>query len=404
MNTPPGSGPHTFGIFLSPYHRPDQNPTLALETDLDMVVQVDRLGFDEAWIGEHHSGGNLLITSPEVFIAAAAERTRHVRFGTGVITLSLHHPLMVADRLVLLDHLTRGRVMLGVGPGALTSDARLIGVDVSRQREMLAEALEVVLALLRGTEPVTRVTDWFQLHDARLQLRPYSRGGIEVAVAGAVSPSAPLIAGRLGCSLLSIAGTARDGFNTLGRHWEIMERQAAEHGTRVDRAGWRISGPVHLAASYEQALEDVRFGLADWVRYFNRVANVPMPPDMDDVEALAANLNNSGFGIIGTPRYAVERIEQLGRQTGGFGGYLLMWHEWADLAPTLRSHELFARYVIPHFTGALDSVRASHDQLVDNHRELLGASGDAIDSAIRDHIDAGGQYNERVLNAVMAES
>ncbi|HEY8837500.1 MAG TPA: LLM class flavin-dependent oxidoreductase, partial [Dehalococcoidia bacterium] len=115
--------PMRFGIFLAPFHSVGQNPTLALERDVELIQHLDSLGFDEAWIGEHHSGGYEIIASPEVFIAIAAERTRHIRLGTGVSSVPYHHPLILLDRMVLLDHLTRGRVMLGVGPGALPSDA-----------------------------------------------------------------------------------------------------------------------------------------------------------------------------------------------------------------------------------------------------------------------------------------
>src|SRR4051794_38756865 len=165
--------PLRFGIFLAPFHEPHRNPTLALERDLEIVEWLDRLGYDEAWIGEHHSAGTEIIASPEVFIANAAARTKHIRLGTGVSSLPYHHPLMLADRMVLLDHLTRGRTMLGVGPGALVSDAHMMGIDPSRQREMMAESLEAIMALLPSDEPVTRETDWFTLRNAQLQLRPY---------------------------------------------------------------------------------------------------------------------------------------------------------------------------------------------------------------------------------------
>ena len=108
-----------FGTFLAPFHPAGINPTLALQRDLELVEHLDRLGIDEAWIGEHHSAGTEIIASPEIFIAAAAERTKNIKLGTGVTSVSYHNPLWVADRMVLLDHLTRGRTMLGVGPGSL---------------------------------------------------------------------------------------------------------------------------------------------------------------------------------------------------------------------------------------------------------------------------------------------
>src|SRR6266849_557016 len=203
----PAKGPQQFGIFLAPFHPCGQNPTLALERDLELLVHLDRLGFDEAWIGEHHSAGYEIIPSPEVFIGVAAERTRHLRLGTGVSSLPYHHPLILADRMVLLDHLTLGRAMFGVGPGALPSDAYMMGIDPLRQREMMDESLETILALLTSDEPITRETDWFTLRDARLQLLPYSRPHMEMAVAATVSPAGPRAAGKYGLGLLSIGAT-----------------------------------------------------------------------------------------------------------------------------------------------------------------------------------------------------
>jgi limonene 1,2-monooxygenase len=392
MQAQSDDGPHRFGIFLAPFHAYGQNPTLALENDLDLMVLLDRLGFDEAWIGEHHSGGWELVSAPDVFIAAAAQRTRRLRFGTGVTSLPYHHPLITADRMVLLDHLTRGRTMLGVGPGALASDAFMMGVEVSRQREMMAQALEAVVALLRDDEPVTVKTDWFELRDARLQLRPYTQPCFDIAVAGSFSPAGPLAAGRLGCSLMSIAATSGAGFNVLGQHWAIMEQQAQQHGTRVDRADWRIAGPMHLAETRKQAAEDVAHGLPDWVEYFTKVANLPLAPEGTGHMDLVDAVNESGFGVVGTPDDAVAQIERLAKQSGGFGSYLLMGHDWAAPERTRRSYELFAKYVAPRFQGTLGSLRTSRDWVAENRKTFLGASASAIESAIERHTAAGGSF------------
>src|SRR3954452_16940832 len=158
-----------FGLFMAPFHPTGQNPTLALERDLDLLEHLDRLGFHEAWIGEDHSGGYEIIASPEVFIAAAAQRTKYLRLGSGVNSLPYHHPLLLADRFVLLDHLTRGRVMLGCGPGQLTSDAHMLRIEADEQRPRMHQALEAIMHLLRSDELLTMETDWFTIQDARLQ-------------------------------------------------------------------------------------------------------------------------------------------------------------------------------------------------------------------------------------------
>lgn len=375
-----------FGIFLAPFHPVGQNPTLALERDLDLIVHLDRLGFDEAWFGEHHSAGYEIIASPEVFIATAAERTRHLRLGTGVSSLPYHHPLILADRMVLLDHLTRGRVMFGAGPGALPSDASMMGIDVARQRDMMEEALEAILMLLRGDEPVTYETDWFRLVDARLQLRPFQRPHFEVAVAAQVSPAGPRAAGRFGCSLLSLGATSLGGFDALGYHWGIMEERSAEYGTAVSRDGWRLVGPMHLAETRERAAEEVAFGLPPWVDYFRRVAALPLAPEgVDDAEGLVEVMNGTGLAVIGTPDDAIAQIRRLLDKSGGFGTYLLMGHDWADTAATLRSYELFARYVMPEFQHTSATLTASRDWAAANRGEFIGAAGAAVMSAMQRH-------------------
>ena len=156
---------------------------------------------DEAWIGEHHSSGFEIISSPEIFIAYAAARTSRIQFGTGVITLPYHNPLMVANRIVQLDHMTRGRVKFGVGPGLLVQDAAMLGIDPAVQRDRMTDALEIIMRLLRG-EKVTKKSEWYDLVGAECQLLPYTKPYPELAVASAITPSGGRLAGKHDLGLL----------------------------------------------------------------------------------------------------------------------------------------------------------------------------------------------------------
>jgi limonene 1,2-monooxygenase len=377
--------PLRFGIFLAPFHPTGQNPTLALERDLELIQHLDALGFDEAWIGEHHSAGYELIASPEVFIAVAAERTRRIRLGTGVSSLPYHHPLLLADRMVLLDHLTRGRVMLGVGPGQLTSDAHMLGIEPLRQRPMMEESLEAIVALLDGEEAVTRDAGWFTLRDARLQLRPYSHPRFEIAVAATISPAGPRAAGRFGLGLLSIAATQQQAFDLLGGHWQVVEERAAEYGTTADRRGWRLVGPMHLADTEEQARREVRYGLEDFGRYFRHILPVDPTGGADGVDGMLDHLTATGFAVVGTAEMAVAQLERLVKQSGGFGTFLVFAHEWADREATLRSYELLARKVMPHFQGSLVAPQASEAWVRASGGRFVQAAANAIGQAMSDH-------------------
>lgn len=275
--------------------------------------------------------------------------------------------------------------MFGVGPGALPSDAFMMGIDPMSQRDMMEESLEAILALLDGTEPVSRQASWFTLRDARLQLRPYTHPRFEVAVAAQISPAGPRAAGRFGLSLLSIGATSAGGFDVLGSHWQVMEERAAQFESDVDRRKWRLVGPMHIAETEDQARAEVKFGLTQWVDYFERVAALPLAPGTLDPDKMVDALMETGFAVVGTPAMAIAQIERLVTQSGGFGTYLLMAHEWADRQATLRSYELFSREVVPHFKGTLGSLEGSRDWAAENRPEFIGAAGGAIMQAISDH-------------------
>jgi limonene 1,2-monooxygenase len=346
----------TFGTFMAPFHRVGENPTLALERDLELIEWLDDLGFDEAWIGEHHSGGWETIASPEVFIGAAAGRTRHIRLGTGVISLPYHHPYMVANRMVLLDHLTRGRVMLGVGPGALASDANMFCIDPERQREMMDESLGVIMQLFDGSGPVTCETDWFKLRDATLQLRPFQKPTLPVAVASVQSPAGVLLAGKHGTSVISLS-VPRDTIRStsLKDQWAIAEKEAAEHGKTMRREDWRLSVGCHLAETREQAFEDIRVGAGQVVTEYTGGTNGNPIPDVPANEIVDYMVENNQW-IVGTPDDCIAGIERLQEASGGFGGLLLRAEDWAPRDKLHRSYELLARYVMPQFQGSLTGI------------------------------------------------
>ena len=381
-----------FGAFIAPFHALDENPTLAIERDLDLVVLMDRLGYDEAWIGEHHSAGYELIASPELFIATVAERTKRIRLGTGVSSLPYHHPLMLADRINQLDHITRGRVMFGVGPGALPSDAFMMGIPVAKQRDRMDEALDVLVPLLRG-ETVTKTTDWFTLNEARLQMTPYSRPSVEIAVASQVSPTGASAAGRHGVGVLSIGATQAGGFNALATNWAIAEEAARDAGRTMDRSQWRLVGPMHVARTTEEARAQVRHGIEQWLYYFREVAALPLAPQdgSDPVDSLV----NSGMAVVGNPDEAAAQIARLQEQSGGFGAYLTLDTNWADWADKTASYELIARHVMPRFQGSNTNRDASLRWAADKRPRFIGEAQKAVGARVAQHVAQKGTDNIR---------
>jgi limonene 1,2-monooxygenase len=366
----------SFGGFLPPFHEPGEDPHNIYWRDLGLVEWLEEIGFDEVWVGEHHSGGWAPISSPELFLAAAAERTHRIKLGTGVVSLPYHNPLTVANRVIQLDHQSRGRVLFGVGAGVLPSDAYMLGVSPADQRRMMTESLDALVHLLSSEEPLTRKTDWFTLNEAQLHLRPYHPSGLPMVVASSGSPRSMELAGRYGLSPLTFAtGMPGAGAPPLGELWQRAEESAGQHGTTMDRSGWRIAISAHLAETKEEAFDDVREGVARWINgYFRDTIGLPIKlPEGREVEAMVA----SGSAIVGTVEDAIAAIEQLQEISGGFGSVLFTAQDWAPREKMRRSYELIARYVAPHFRGSVRSLTASRDWVAGKSADFAAMAAEA---------------------------
>lgn len=372
-----------FGAFVPPHHLPvNYNPTYALQRDVELVQLLDTIGFEEAWFGEHHSGGAEPIGDPMLFIAHVAAHTRYIRLGTGVVSLPYHNPLWVADRLALLDHLTRGRVMLGLGPGALASDAAMIGIHPSEQRDALEQDAAVLMHLMTSDEPISIETKRYKLVNAKLQLDFYQDPHPEVAAAAIVSPSGPRLAGTHGAGLISIGATMQAGIDVLAMHWDVAEARAKECGKTVDRKNWRLVGLMHLADTKEQAIKDVAYGLREFCDYLQHTTPTPqLVPVGNSVEEYIEWAMSTGAAVIGTYDEAIEQIEKLRvLSNGGFGCYMLFDHNWAPWAAKKHHYEIFADFVIPHFKQTFrrlkrseEDTRAVRDELAAQQSAAIGA-------------------------------
>lgn len=366
-----------FGTFLAPHHPVGENPMLQFQSDLDFAAHLDRLGFDEFWCGEHHSSGWEMIASPEMFLAAAGQRTHTIRLGTGVVSLPYHHPFNVAQRIVQLDHMTKGRAMFGTGPGALPSDAWTLGIDPLVQRDRQDEAMGVILRLLRGEDRFSHESDWFTLRDAQLQLLPVQEN-LPVATASTLSPSGMQLAGKYGCGVLSIASNSTAGLAALPTQWSFAEESAAKHGQVVDRRDWRVLLSFHIAESRDEARRQAVDGLQRWHNEYNVwTLGRPGAQHVDDKWELL-DMMSGGGAVIGTPDDLVATIRHLQQITGGFGVVLGFAHDWATRENTLRSWDMVARYVIPEINGSTTRMRDSQKFLNDNQATLMAGAGAAV--------------------------
>ena len=372
-----------FGAFLAPHHPIGENPTLQLQSDLEFVELLDGLGYEEFWCGEHHSTGWEIIASPELFLAAAAERTQRIMLGTGVVSLPYHHPFMVAQRMVQLDHQSRGRVIFGSGPGALPSDAHTLGIDPMVLRDRQDEAMGIIRRLFTENERFSYDSEWFKLRDAKLQLKPLQED-MEFAVASIVSPSGMTLAGKHRAGVLSIGSMTQDGIRALPLQWSFAEESAAKHGNTVDRKNWRIVLNWHIAETRKEARKQAGAGL---LRHNNEYSIGTLAGgegtiyDTPDEAVDGVAFSELSTAVIGTPDDLVERIREMMELTGGFGCVIGFVHDWANRENTRRSWDMVARYVIPQVNGLLDDYFESHRFVTDN-REYWNRAQQAVRSKI----------------------
>lgn len=331
-----------FGLFLQPFHHPSEDPTAALERDLELISLLDDLGYSEAWIGEHHSTGWENIGSPEVFIAAAARITERIRFGTGVVQAGLHHPLVALDRMILLDHLTRGRVSFGLGVGGgIPADLEVFGLTPDEAGKRMQESLDVMLALLEGSEPVTVRSDWFELHDAVLQMKPYTKPHMPFAVASSDSRNLEMM-GRLGGKVLLGGMPER-----VEQTFEHVKRGAGETGRKATRDQIMLSYVMHLDEDHSTAISGFKDGaIREFYEFQVGVNGRPEPTGTPDEWYEEYQRRQ----IIGSPEHAIEEIERIQQTAGGIGGIIFMSREWAGIEASRESWRLFAEQVAPKFT------------------------------------------------------
>jgi limonene 1,2-monooxygenase len=284
--------------------------------------------------------------------------------------------------MVFLDHLTEGRAMLGCGPGALTSDAYMMGIEATDQRPRMNQALDAIIQLLRSREPVSMETEWFTLREARLQLANYTQPHLPVFAAATFTPTGPVAAGKHGIGLLSVAGAGNSAFE---RTWGWVEEAADESGQQVSRENWLVVVPIHLAESRQRAIADLREGYKRQA-YVGDRRNQAGPTGSPFVSGAksAEEAADRGSAIIGTPDDAIAAVENLLERSGGLGGILSLGHEWADTEATLRSYELWARYVAPRFQGQIDTLEANRDFIEGRQGAVFGPGTAAYAKAFAD--------------------
>jgi limonene 1,2-monooxygenase len=344
-----------------PEHYPWENQTLSYDRDIAEMVLCDQLGFDEYWIGEHHTGWYENVPVPEYMIAKASAVTHRIQLGTGVVSLAYHDPFNVAERLAFLDHLTKGRLIYGFGAGALPTDTALFNLEHDSVRSRMIEAIDIVRRLTESREPISYEGTFWQGQDRVMQVRTYKDRIPDFVVAGLTGRNSFELAGKNGWGSLSsyitaIRFTNNPNFADLRTQAEALEHGAVEGGQSPieARRGWRVVREVYVAEDRATALDTIRAGVKKSYDYL--LANglgplMKLDEAMDDAELTMDWMIENCYWLVGSPDDVIERAKQLYDQLGGFGTLVINSRDWATTDRMSRSLELFARYVIPALEG-----------------------------------------------------
>lgn len=357
-----------FGCFLPSFHNPSVSPHAALRHDIEVCGLADDLGFDEIWLGEHHSSGWSTLSSPEMLMAAVARETRRIRFATGVIPLPYHHPLHVAERIVLLDHLTAGRAILGVGTGTYVHDMEMTGVDPDTIRAHFRAALDVVQALING-ETVDTTTPWFTVKKAVLQLRPL-RGSVETVVASSLSdPGIELLTDTATTPTVHVVppwGAIRPGMDKdpVGSLIQRIEtyRNKAGGATRI-----RCNVFVHVADSATAGIDELLAGFSALRRgLYRNILGMPIPDSPVAHRKTMESLVDSGAFIIGDTATCARMIRELLDRLGDPVSLNFFVPEWISHKATCEQLTSIANEVVPAlfggFGGAAESMKLTAEE------------------------------------------
>ena len=356
-----------YGMFIMPFHDPAKPLAQCYDEDLELIVRAEQLGFDEFWIGEHHTMKYETIVMPEIFIARALGETHRIRLGPAPVCLQQHHPAHVASRLAFLDHLSKGRLNLCFGAGSVTADQELYGIDPKQAQAMVDEAVEIILKLWSSEPPYEYQGKFWQISlkkhvDAETGIgfihKPLQRPHPPIAMP-AMSRNSPTMkaAGSQGYQPFSHCLVTA---NVAADHWRTYEAAAREAGRTPRRADWKLCRSIFLADTTAEARRRARTNsLGRNYEYIGTLFDRGLGRKiykrdltMSDADCNLDFLMQEQI-IAGDVDEVLRRLMAMIDETGIFGKLILMSYDWDDKESWLHSMELFAKELMPALNKAV---------------------------------------------------
>ena len=361
------------GLFLQPVHRSEKPWGTALQEDRETVLLAEQLGFSEVWIGEHYSTKAEQIPAPLMFLATLIQETSTIRFGTGVINLPYHDPVIVAAEVAQFDQLSGGRMMFGIGPGGLMSDAELFGNQEMPERYRMAlESLDLILKLWREDAPL----QWDGEHYGRsLERRVWLSHGVGQFARPLQQPHPPIAMAMVGPGGLTAETIAQRDMIPISANFVPIENVSAQWrdyalarekaGQIADRQVWRVCRNILVTETDEagaQLLTDPDGVIAHYFRYIRGVRQIeefrslqqePLSLLNEFLEVPAAL---EDCAIVGSADTVLARLIELVDELGPFGTLVMVGHDWDESGLSQGSMHRLAKDILPQLKQHVDSL------------------------------------------------
>jgi alkanesulfonate monooxygenase SsuD/methylene tetrahydromethanopterin reductase-like flavin-dependent oxidoreductase (luciferase family) len=357
------------GMFVMPIHDPNKSWTQCLDEDLELALLCDRLGFDDFWVGEHHSSTVENIVMPEIFLAKVLGMTERIRVGPAPVCLQYHHPFHVAGRLAFLDHLSHGRLNVCFGPGAIPTDMEVFGAQPSDTGARVAESIEMILEIWKGKLPID-LQGRFWNAKMKDQLQP--KFGVGHLHRPYQLPHPPIYVPSISRSSAGLIKAAERGFRFISHHmlhadvlraqWQTYSQAAAKAGRTASASEWAVARNIFVGESTSEAKAIARTNsMGSCLQYIldltkataqTGIAMWKRDERQSDAECSLDYFLNE-VSIVGDPQEVTMQLLKLMEQTGSFGSLVLTAHDWDDRARWIKSLELFTNEVVPRLNRAL---------------------------------------------------
>ncbi len=365
-----------FGLFMMPLHDPKRNITEVLQQDREAIIYADKLGFAEAWVGEHTTCSAEPIVDPLQFFATLIDATKTIKFASGVLNLPQQHPASVAGRVAQFDHLSRGRFIMGVGPGGLTTDMELFETSKQNRAEMVIDSVEIIHKIWASDPPYDIQGKYWNVVVKNEcvpslgfgpMLKPYQQPYPELAIS-VMSPSSSSArqAGERGWNIVSANFTPVANVKT---HWEQYATGCANAGRPADRSKWRIARSLLITDTDQQAADYLATEANSYKAYYDYIVedmsvfnllNVLRPSKDTPDEAITRDNCLDWMVISGSAKTVLDRLVAFVDEVGGpFGGLLMTQKDWDIPALHKRTMELLATDVMPKLRQHVGTKQAA---------------------------------------------